>query len=76
MNQPKKGRPSIYSAELAKEICDTISSSSKGTKTLCKDNPHWPSQATIFTWLKNNEDFSEQYAHSKRSQIELLVDEI
>lgn len=76
MNQLKKGRPSTYSAELAKEICDTISSSSKGTKTLCKENPHWPSQATLFTWLKNNEDFSEQYAHSKRAQIEFLVDEI
>ncbi len=76
MNQPKKGRPSTYSAELAKEICDTISSSSKGTKTLCKENPHWPSQATLFTWLKNNEEFSEQYARSKQAQIEFLVDEI
>ena len=76
MTQLKKGRPSTYSAELAKEICDTISSSSKGTKTLCKENPHWPSQATLFTWLKNHEEFSEQYARSKQAQIELLVDEI
>lgn len=76
MHQLKKGRPSTYSAELAKEICDTISSSSKGTKTLCKENPHWPSQATLFAWLKNNEDFSEQYARAKQAQIELLIDEI
>ncbi len=76
MTSLNKGRPSTYTTELAKEICDTISSSSKGTKTLCKENPHWPSQATLFTWLKNNEDFSEQYAQAKRMQIELLVDEI
>ena len=76
MTQLKKGRPSTYSAELAKEICDTISSSSKGTKALCKENSHWPSQDTLFTWLKTNNEFSEQYAQAKRCQIELLVDEI
>lgn len=72
----KNGRPSTYTPELAKEICDTIASSSKGLKRLCGDNPHWPNKDTIFTWLKNNHKFSDQYAQAKRYQIETFIDEI
>lgn len=70
------GRPSIYTPELAAEICNVIASSTKGTKRLCRDYPHWPSQDTLFTWLKNHSEFSEQYAQAKRCQIEVLVDEM
>lgn len=72
----KRGRPTHYSAVLGQEICDAIASSSKGTKRLCTDNPHWPCQDTLFTWLKKYPEFSEQYAQAKICQIELLVDEI
>lgn len=70
------GRPTTYTDKLAKEICDAIASSSKGTKRLCEDNSHWPCQDTLFTWLKKYPEFSEQYAQAKICQIELLVDEI
>ncbi len=72
----KKGRSTIYSQELATEICDTIASTSKGIKRLCKDNPDWPSQDTIFSWLKTYSEFSEQYAQAKRLQVEVLIHEI
>jgi hypothetical protein len=72
----KRGRPTIYSQELATEICDTIASTTKGIKRLCNDNPDWPSQDTIFSWLKTHSDFSEQYAQAKRFQVEVLVDEV
>lgn len=72
----KRGRPTDYTPELAKEICTAIASSSKGLGRLCKDNPNWPNQDTIFTWLKIHSEFSEQYARAKRLQIEVLVDEI
>lgn len=70
------GRPTRYTDKLAQEICDTIASSSKGTKKLCSEHSHWPCQDTLFTWLKRYPEFSEQYAQAKRCQIELLVDEI
>lgn len=76
VSKKKMGRPTTYTLELAKEICDSIASSSKGTKKLCKENQHWPCQDTLFVWLKSNPEFSEQYAQAKRCQIEVFIDEI
>lgn len=76
MSQNKQGRPTIYKLELAKEICDKIAANSKGIKRLCKENPHWPNKDTIFSWLKDNPDFSDQYARAKRCQVEVIVDDI
>ncbi|CAM2737054.1 Uncharacterised protein [Legionella steigerwaltii] len=72
----KVGRPTNYTAALAKEICDVIASNSIGIKKLCAENPHWPNKDTIFAWLKNNSEFSDQYAQAKQCQVELLVEEI
>lgn len=72
----KRGRPTKYNMALGQEICDTIASSSRGTKRLCTENPHWPCQDTLFTWLRKYPDFTEQYARAKIFQVELLVDEI
>lgn len=72
----KNGRPTDYTDELAKEICDTIASTSKGIKKLCSENSHWPNKDTIFTWLKNCEGFSDQYVRAKKCQIEAFIDDI
>ncbi|MGD0465907.1 MAG: hypothetical protein ABSA84_04360 [Gammaproteobacteria bacterium] len=76
ITKSKKGRPTDYTPVIANEICATIASSSKGIGRLCKDNPNWPNQDTIFTWLKTYSDFSEQYARAKIVQVEVLIDEI
>lgn len=70
------GRPTKYSAELAKDICDKIAANGNGIKRLCAENPNWPNKDTIFTWLKNYPDFSDQYARAKQCQIEIFIDEI
>ncbi|MDP3560229.1 MAG: hypothetical protein Q8R79_07785 [Legionellaceae bacterium] len=72
----KQGRPTKYNLKLGQEICDAIASTSKGTKKLCAEHPHWPCQDTLFTWLRAYPEFSEQYAQAKVCQIELLVDEV
>lgn len=71
-----RGRPKKYTLALAQEICNTIASTSKGTKRLCSEHGHWPCQDTLFTWLKIYPEFSEQYAQAKICQIELLINEI
>jgi hypothetical protein len=70
------GRPSNYSFELAQEICDKVASSSYGIKKLCRLNEHWPHPDTIYQWLMKHKEFADLYAQAKRSQIEVLVDEL
>lgn len=76
MEKNKVGRPTIYTRELAQEICDAIASDSKGLKTLCKENVHWPHRNNIYKWLRKYPDFRCMYVQSKEDQIETLVDEI
>lgn len=72
----KKGRPSTYNKTIANEIVDAIACSPHGLRLLCKSHPHWPNPDTIFSWLKNNKDFADQYAQAKRYQADVLVDEM
>jgi len=74
--KPKRGRPPKYARALVEEICGTIMQSNKGTKRLCIENPHWPCQDTLFTWIKNDCEFSEQYKAAKMIQFYDLSDEI
>jgi len=71
------GRPSIYSDELAKDICDTIATTTKGLPTLCQIYSHWPSYETIYAWIRENKQpFSDMYAKAKEDQADYLVDDI
>lgn len=72
----KSGRPTNYTIELAREICEVIATTSKGIKAICKEKPHWPNPDTIFNWLMQNKEFSDLYACAKRQQVEVIVDEI
>ena len=69
-------RPTDYTFELAKEICDSIAASSKGIRRLCNENESFPNPDTIYRWISVHKDFSDQYAQAKRLQIEVIVDEI
>jgi len=71
----KGGRPTKYNDEIAEEICRTISTTSKGLKTLCKENDHWPCLDTIFEWRLVHKEFSDLYARAKIRQADFLVEE-
>ena len=71
------GRPSIYTPEIAKEICDTVSCSPKALQSLCLMNPHWPSYNCIYEWIRDNRrNFGDDYAVAKDNQADCLVDDI
>lgn len=70
------GRPSIYTLELAKKICDAVATNPLSIGRICKRNPGFPHVDTVFTWKREKPEFSEMYAKAKRDQIEVLVDEI
>ena len=70
------GAPTKYNPEICAEICAAISSSSKGLKRLCKENPHWPDRATIFLWRLRYPEFHDQYTTARISQVEAFIDDV
>lgn len=69
-------RPTDFNQEIADIICDMVSTTTKGLRRLCAENPELPDESTIHRWRLKHEAFREQYAEAKRVQAELLAEEI
>lgn len=67
----KMGRPTLYSDELATEICETIGSSEKGLLSLVEENPHWPRRSVIFRWILKYSQFRDMYHKAKEQQTDV-----
>lgn len=77
MTTEKGGKPTWdYDPALGDEICHAISTSTDGLKKLCQQNPHWPSDKHIYSWLIKHTEFSSKYAQAKAAQQELLVNQM
>lgn len=59
------GRPSIYTDELAKDICDHIASG-RSLREYCR-NPEAPSTSTVCRWIVSKPEFWEQYAQAREA---------
>ena len=70
----RPGRPTDYSNLIVSEICEQLSEG-KSLRSICKAKK-LPSCSTIFLWLSKYPEFSEQYAHAREAQADLLADEI
>lgn len=57
--KPKMGRPTLFTDELALEICERIANG-RSLRSVCLDKD-MPAMSTVMDWLNNNDDFSEQY---------------
>ena len=68
------GRPTIYSPELAAEICSAISEG-KSLRTICQQDG-MPARSSVFLWLSQHKEFSDQYARAREAQADTLADEI
>lgn len=69
-------RPTTYNLEIAQEICDVISTTSKGLKTLSREIEHWPDATTIYAWIMRHEEFAKQYLTARQLQAQIFVDEV
>lgn len=70
----KVGRKTMYTPELADEICDAIASSELGLCHLVDKNPHWPSREIIFIWRRRHPEFDHKYTCAKEAQVEVCVE--
>lgn len=73
------GRPTVYTKDLAEDICEQVAISSKSMKTICGEF-NIPVK-TVLNWLydkdsPNHQEFSAMYARAKEMQAEYLVEEI
>lgn len=70
----KMGRPSVYTDELANEICVRLGLG-ESLRKICLDE-RIPSMATVMTWLTKKPEFLEQYTRAREIQAETQFDEL
>lgn len=71
---PIIGRPTGYSQGLADKICELIADGNSLRKICTEDD--MPSKSSVFKWLIEHKDFSDQYARAREAQADSLFDDI
>ena len=72
--EPTIGRPSLYTEELAHEICVRLGSG-ESLRKICLDD-RIPHIATVMSWLTKKPEFLEQYTRAREIQAETQFDEL
>jgi hypothetical protein len=72
--RPGAGRPSDYTPELAREICEQLACGASLIK-ICKQNG-MPNHRTVHRWLAKHSEFASWCAHARELQAETMVDKI
>lgn len=67
-------RPSIFTQELADQICERLADGESLRKICLSDD--MPAKSSVFKWLGENKEFSDQYARAREAQADTLFDEI
>jgi hypothetical protein len=68
------GRPSIFTQEIADEICEHLIEGMSLRSICLADN--MPSAGTVCRWLAAGPDFREQYERARDAQADTLADEM
>jgi hypothetical protein len=68
------GRPSVYSEEVANDICIRIALG-ESLRRICMEDK-MPAQSSVYEWLLRYADFSEKYARARELQAETQFDEL
>lgn len=68
------GRPSEYRTEVADFICNRIAHG-ESLRKICAD-PDMPVCSTVFKWLIEHKEFTEQYTRAREAQCDAFVEEI
>ena len=69
----KIGRPTKYSHEWAERFCARIAEG-QSVAEICERGDQ-PSQQSVYSWLREDEDFLERYARAREAQADKLFKE-
>lgn len=70
----KKGRPEVYTTELADKVCEKIVLG-YSMRTVCAFDD-MPGIATVFRWLRTKPEFQEMYARATQERTEAMAEDI
>ena len=70
----KRGRPSIYSQDVADEIAERIIGG-ESLRVICAED-HMPSTSTLTRWLRDNQEFRAQYVYAREANAQIQASEI
>lgn len=76
INKDAFGRPTLYTEELGKLICDRIATHPNGLIKICKMYNDLPSHDTVYKWIHRHPDFSDRYFKAKQAQMDMMIDNI
>ena len=70
-----RGRPSLYTEEIAEEICERMVQG-ESLRIIC-ERDGMPAESTIFKWLlkAQHPEFVEKYAHAREVQAHQMFEE-
>src|SRR4051794_13715827 len=68
------GRPSVYTPELAAEICERLACG-ESLRAICRGET-MPGPTRVYCWLDEKPEFRERYARAREAQGEHCADEI
>jgi len=73
-DQPKRGRPSDYSFQVAISICARLAEG-KSLRAICSE-AGMPGRATVFRWIARHKEFRHEYTLACELRAEDLADEM
>lgn len=68
------GRPSLYSQELAADICSRLADG-HSLREICSEDG-MPDRVTVLRWVFTNDEFRNQYQRAREMQSETMADEL
>lgn len=73
-SSPTVGRPSDYTKEIANYICELIADG-KSLRSIAR-REDMPAMSTIFAWLRDITEFSEQYEKACQDRVEAQYEDL
>ena len=70
----ERGRPSLYTEELAERICERLAAG-ETLRAICRDDG-MPGIQTVLDWKARNAAFSGQYETARVTGYQLMADEL
>ena len=74
MTNPKRGRPSDYSFQVAISICARLAEG-KSLRAICSE-AGMPGRVTVFRWIARHKEFRDEYTLACELRAEDLADEM